>query len=548
MTTYSIRGQIVDLHNRRIFRGEVFIKDGLIVGIEEKDVKESQVILPGLVDAHVHIESSMLTPSRFAEMVVSRGTVAVVTDPHEIANVLGEAGVDYMIKDGARVPFKFFFGAPSCVPATPFESSGAVMDHTVVERLLRRDDIWFLSEMMNFPGIIHEDEDVMNKCEMARLLGKPIDGHAPGLKGEGLKKYAAQGIGTDHECAFLEEAEEKLALGMKIQIREGSAARNFSALSPLFDKYADQLMLCTDDSHPDEILKNGHIDRLVKEGLNKYHINVFDILRAATVVPVEHYHLPVGLLRKDDAADFIIVDDLVNFNIQATYINGEKVFDKARGVLFEVGEAASANAFRDQPIKVEDLKTVMPKDKSAVRVIEAQNGELLTDALLWEPLLKADQVIHSQPDMDIIKLVVVNRYTNERPVVGFVKNMGLRKGAIGGTVAHDSHNIIVAGVDDASITHLVNALIDHRGGIAVAEGAGISLLPLPVAGLMSTRRGEEVALEYLQLSNKAKDLGSQLKAPFMTLSFLSLLVIPSLKLGDKGLFDVNRFEFVSLFE
>lgn len=548
MEAYSISGQIVDLHNRRIFGGEVFVEDGLIVRIEEKAVSQKQFVLPGLVDAHVHIESSMLTPSRFAEMVVPRGTVAVVTDPHEIANVLGEAGVDYMIKDGARVPFKFFFGAPSCVPATPFETSGAIMDHAVVERLLHREDIWFLSEMMNFPGIIHEVEDVVKKCETARLLGKPIDGHAPGLKGEDLKKYAAQGIGTDHECAFLEEAEEKLALGMKIQIREGSAARNFSALSPLFEKYADQLMLCTDDSHPDEILKRGHIDRLVKLGQSQYQINVFDLLRAATVVPVQHYHLPVGLLREGDAADFIVVDNLEDFNIQATYINGEKVFDAELGVLFGISDAEPANTFRDQPIRVEDLKVVMPKGKSAVRVIVAQDGELLTDALLWEPLMKDDSEIHSQPDMDILKLVVVNRYTNELPVVGFVKNMGLCKGAIGGTVAHDSHNIIVAGVDDASITHLVNALIDHKGGIAVGEGSGVSLLPLPVAGLMSTRRGEDVALEYLQLSNKAKGLGSPLKAPFMTLSFLSLLVIPSLKLGDKGLFDVNRFEFVSLFE
>ena len=548
MTTYSIRGQIVDLHERSIFCGELFVEDGIIVRIEKKDVKEKHFILPGLVDAHVHIESSMLTPSRFAEMVVPRGTVAVVTDPHEIANVLGEAGVDYMIQDGARVPFKFFFGAPSCVPATPFESSGAIMDHTVVERLLRRDDIWFLSEMMNFPGLIHGVEDVMKKCETARLLGKPIDGHAPGLTGEGLKIYAAQGIGTDHECALLEEAEEKLSLGMKIQIREGSAARNFSALRPLFDQYADQLMLCTDDSHPDEILKRGHIDRLIKAGLGKFHIDLFDLLRAATVVPVQHYQLPVGLLREGDAADFIVIDNFEDFNIQATYINGEKVFDKEGGVLFEVGEAEIKNAFRDQSIRVEDLKVLLPQDKSAVRVIEAQDGELLTDSFLWEPLLKPDLEIHSQPDMDIIKLVVVNRYSNELPKVGFVKNMGLRKGAIGGTVAHDSHNIIVAGVDDASITHLINALIDHKGGIAVGEGSGISLLPLPVAGLMSTRRGEEVAMEYLQLTNKAHDLGSQLKAPFMTLSFLSLLVIPSLKLGDKGLFDVNRFEFVSLFE
>lgn len=548
MTSFSVRGQIVNLHNRRIFQGEVFIENRIIVQIQKKTVQEKQFVLPGLVDAHVHIESSMLTPSRFAEMVVPRGTVAVVTDPHEIANVLGETGVDFMIKDGSRVPFKFFFGAPSCVPATPFETSGAIMDHSVIAHLLARKDIWFLSEMMNFPGVIQGSKDVLEKCKAAREVGKPIDGHAPGLRGAGLQKYAAQGIGTDHECAFLEEAEEKIAMGMKIQIREGSAARNFSALRPLFDKHASQLMLCTDDSHPDEIFKIGHIDRLVKAGLNDYGIDLFDLLRAATVIPAQHYQLPIGLLRAGDAADFIVVDNLKDFNIQTTYIDGQKVFDISEGVLFGVSTSKPVNAFRDQPIRMEDLKLVMPQGKSAVRVIEAQDGELLTDAFLWEPLLTDSSEIHSQVEMDIIKLVVVNRYTNEPPVVGFVKNMGLRKGAMGGTVAHDSHNIIVAGVDDASITHLVNTLIDHKGGIAVGEDSGISILPLPVAGLMSDRRGEDVALEYLHLSNKAKSLGSSLKAPFMTLSFLSLLVIPSLKLGDKGLFDVNRFEFVSLFE
>ena len=545
---YSVKGQIVDLHSRRIFDGEVFVEQDIIVRIEEKNVDERRFILPGLIDSHVHIESSMLTPSRFAEMVVPRGTVAVVTDPHEIANVLGEAGVDYMIQDGAKVPFKFFFGAPSCVPATPFESSGSTMDHEVVERLLRRDDIWFLSEMMNFPGVIHKEADVLKKCEAARLLDKPIDGHAPGLKGEDLKKYVAQGIGTDHECAFLEEAQEKLALGMKIQIREGSAARNFSSLHSLFNKHPEQLMLCTDDSHPDEILKRGHIDRLIKLGRRNFGIDLFDLLRAATVVPVQHYKLPVGLLREGDAADFIIVDNLDDFNIEASYINGEKVFDKEEGVLFEVKASAHPNAFRDDPIQIEDLVVFMPKEKSAVRVIEAQDGELLTETFLWEPCLKPGQQVESQPDQDILKLVVVNRYTNEKPVVGFVKNIGLRNGAIGGTVAHDSHNIIVVGIDDASITRLVNALIENKGGIAVCEAAGVSMLPLPVGGLMSTRRGEDVASDYLCLSNKAKALGSQLKAPFMTISFLSLLVIPSLKLGDKGLFDVNRFEFVSLFE
>jgi len=543
-----IEGRIVDLFSRRIFEGELIIENTRIIDIVEKKVDSCNYILPGLIDSHVHIESSMLTPSRFAEMVVPRGTVAVVTDPHEIANVLGEKGVDFMIKDGELVPLKFFFGAPSCVPATPFETSGAVMDYEIVDRLLRRKDIWFLSEMMNFPGVINDVPDVINKCKAAIKYGKPIDGHAPGLMGNDLEKYVGYGISTDHECGILEEAIEKLSLGMKIQIREGSAARNFSSLYPLFSKYADRLMLCTDDSHPDEILNKGHIDRLIRQGRKEYNIDIFDLLKSATVIPVQHYNLPVGLLRKGDFADFIIVDNLDDLNIQATFINGEKVFDNKSGVLFNFKASQNINSFRDEYIDIEDLSVLMPDDKSFVKAIEVNDGELLTNTFMWQPKLDNNKNIISNPDEDIIKLVVVNRYCNKLPVVGFVKNFGLKKGAIGSTVSHDSHNIVVAGVDDNSICSVVNNLIDNKGGIAVCDSFDVSVLSLPIGGLMTSRKGKDVAIDYLSLSNKAKILGCKLKAPFMSLSFLSLLVIPSLKLGDKGLFDVDSFKFVSLFE
>lgn len=547
MDTFSISGRIVDLHNRRIFPGEVNVRDGVIVSISAKDKAEDRFILPGFVDSHVHIESSMLSPSRFAEMVVPRGTIAVVSDPHEIANVMGVPGVEFMISDGNTVPLKFFFGSPSSVPATCFESSGAVLDSEAVRLLLQREDIWFLSEVMNYPGVIHGDKDVLKKLEYANSLAKPIDGHAPGLSGADLEKYVSHNITTDHECSSLEEAEIKLSKGMKIQIREGSAARNFHALHSLFFKYPNQLMLCTDDSHPDEILNQGHIDRILRLGIGKYNINLFDILRSATIIPVQHYKLPVGLLREGDPADFIVVDNLENFSLLESYIDGKKVFDRTKGNLFTVQPGLTINRFREQALDVNELKLSMPESKTSVRVIDVRDGELLSSQYLWKPELGAGVRLEGSIKDDIIKLVVLSRYSNQKPALGFVKNLGIKRGAIGSSVAHDSHNLIVAGVDDESIALVINELIKSGGGIAAFDGENLNLLPLAVGGLMSNERGEYVAAKYQELNQLAKNMGSSLKAPFMTLSFLSLLVIPELKLSDKGLFDVSKFSFVPLF-
>lgn len=542
-----ITGHIVDLFKRRIFDGDIFIENGRIAAIEACDTVKDQFIIPGLIDSHVHVESTMLTPSRFADLIVPRGTVGVVTDPHEIANVVGVAGVDFMIADSKHVPVKFFFGAPSCVPATAFETSGAVLDSKAIELLLKRDDIWFLSEMMNFPGVVFDDKEVWQKIKLAHYYKKPIDGHAPGLKGDDLRKYAGAGITTDHECAFLDEALQKIEQGMMIQIREGSAARNFDSLYPLFGSHPDRLMLCTDDSHPDQLLNEGHIDRLLRRGIEK-QINIFDLLRAATVNPVQHYGLPVGLLREGDRADFVVVKDLKNFQVLQTWIDGSQVYDAVKGVLFDLPSIQPVNSFRTDLVEISKLRTMIPSDKSFVKVIDIADGELLTKSSLWQPEVDESREVSPDVKQDILKLVVVNRYTAEEPMVGFVRNLGLKSGAIGGTVAHDSHNIIVAGVDDESILAVINGLIQAKGGIASYADGCFDLLPLPVGGLMSAEDGASVALKYQQLNDKARHLGSKLKAPFMSLAFLSLLVIPSLKLGDKGLFDVDKFSFTSLFE
>lgn len=547
MENFKISGKIVDLFNERMYGGTLFVKDGRVERIEPSDNVPHRFIMPGLIDAHVHIESSMLTPSRFARMVVPHGTIGVVTDPHEIANVLGIEGVQFMINDGKKVPFKFFFGAPSCVPATAFETSGAQLDAAAIQSLLESKDVYLLSEMMNFPGVIHKDPPVWEKLSAAKKLNKRIDGHAPGLSGEDLKKYVAAGIETDHECATLEEALEKIKLGMKIQIREGSAARNFKNLAPLLNQHPDKVMLCTDDSHPDEILNYGHIDKIIRRGLQMGY-NLFALLRAATINPVLHYNLPVGLLRPGDPADFIVVNALDAFDVQQTYINGQCVFNREEGVQFPLTPVTAINIFRTEPVGINQLRVMMPADKNLVKVIEVEDGELLTGSGRWTPTLNGEGEVIADTSADVLKLVVVNRYSNTPPSVGFVRNFGLKTGALASSVAHDSHNIVAVGTDDQMLVQAINALIDSGGGIIAARENETHLLSLPVAGLISLDEGEEVARRYQKLNRAAREMGTTLQAPFMTLSFLSLLVIPNLKLGDRGLFDVNTFSFTSLFE
>lgn len=537
----TIKGQIIDIFNRRIFPGIMEIADGKILTITETETAPEVFIMPGLVNAHVHIESSMLVPSRFAALAVRHGTVASVSDPHEIANVLGVDGIDFMIRNSREVPFKAFFGLPSCVPATPFETSGAVVDAKMTETLLQRDDIWYLAEMMNYPGVVFEDADVHRKIKAANAIGKPIDGHAPYLSGDALKKYASAGITTDHECTNIVEAKEKIAHGMKILIREGSAAKDFEALWPLIDLFPDEVMLCTDDSHPDDLAK-GHLNSILARAISK-GLDTFNILRSATLNPVLHYKIPVGLMRVGDAADFIVLSDFKSMNVLETWINGECVYRNGE-TLFGAVTHESPNKFVLLPLMHDAL--IVPDQGKDIRVIVARDGDLVTRELILKPMVKDGHVV-VDVSRDLLKLVVINRYEPSQAAIGFIKGFGLKQGAIAGSVAHDSHNIVAVGVDDESMLKAINAVIESRGGLVVTDGHRTEILPLPVAGLMSNEDGLDVAKKYDTLGDMAQTLGTTLHAPFMTLSFMALLVIPELKLGDKGLFDGRKFEPTSLF-
>lgn len=544
MSYFSVQGKLIDVVNKRTYPAIVTVKDGKILSIVETNDAPDQYILPGFIDAHVHIESSMLVPTAFAPLAVVHGTIATVSDPHEIANVCGEHGVHYMINNGKKTNFKFFFGAPSCVPATFFETAGAHIDADGVTRLLNDPNILYLAEMMNFPGVLNKDPEVIQKIAAAKNAGKTIDGHAPGLRGEMAAKYASAGISTDHECFTIEEAFDKLNVGMKILIREGSAARNFDALVPLFKTHADKLMFCSDDKHPDELVL-GHINQLVKRAL-KAGYDIYDVIKAASLNPIEHYGLPVGCLREGDNADFIIADNIDELNILQTYIDGELVAEKGKSFLQHV-KPSPINNFNTESKKPEDFAIPTDKEETNIRVIEALDGQLITNEKIEKGLIK-DGCLVSDTDSDILKIVVVNRYSKEAPIAkAFIKNIGIKKGALASTVAHDCHNIVAVGVDDESICKAVNSLIDCKGGIAVYENDKNSMvLPLPIAGLMSDQDGHSVSEQYSNIDKKAKELGSKLRAPFMTLSFMALLVIPSLKLSDKGLFDGSKFEFTPI--
>ena len=539
--TFEIKGQYIDIVGKRIFPAAISVQEGVISAIQEIPAAPQQFILPGFIDSHVHIESSMLIPSAFARLAVIHGTIGTISDPHEIANVCGVEGVHYMINNGKKVPFHFFFGAPSCVPATTFETAGASINSEEVATLLDNKDIYYLSEMMNFPGVLFKDEEVMKKIKAAHAVGKPVDGHAPGLMGEDAQKYIEAGISTDHECFTIEEAVDKLSYGMKILIREGSAAKNFEALYELIDDHPNSVMLCSDDKHPDSLVL-GHINQLCARAVAK-GLNVFNILKAACINPVVHYQLPTGMARVNDPANFIVIEDLTHFKVAQTYINGQLVAEKGQSLIQPIDEKI-INQFDTTLIKVEDIQVDLgtyPTKENKIAVIEAIDGQLITN-YLWEDPTITDGKIISDTNKDILKIVVYNRYHPAAPKMAFIKNFGFKHGAIASTVAHDSHNIIAVGVNDHEIVQAINAVIQEKGGISCVKEQESKVLGLPVAGLMSKDDPYMVAEAYSTIDAMAKSLGSNLGAPFMTLSFMALLVIPHLKLSDKGLFDGDRFK------
>ena len=543
MPSFTVNGNVVDTLKEKIYPAEITVENGKIISIKatnDSRLSTPDYILPGFIDSHVHIESSMLVPSEFARLAVVHGTVATVSDPHEIANVCGMEGVEFMIENGRSVPFKFNFGAPSCVPATTFETAGASLGPDEVERLLQRDEIKYLSEMMNFPGVLNDDADVMKKIAAAHKLLKPVDGHAPGLRGDQAKQYIAAGITTDHECFTKDEALDKLQNGMKVIIREGSAARNFEALIDLLHDFPNQMMFCSDDKHPDSLVL-GHINQLCARAVAK-GIDLFKILKAACVNPVLHYKLDVGLLKEGDPADFVLVKDLKQFEVTRTYINGELVAENGVSKI-KTTKSKVINNFSCSRKDIVDFEMKGGRGSIKVPVIEALDGQLITNRIEAVPEF-SDGILKPNTADDILKMVVVNRYKDAPIAKAFIKNFGLRQGAIASSVAHDSHNIVAVGVDDESICEAVNLLIDCKGGVSCVKENTQLVVPLPVAGLMSNEDGYHVAQQYSLIDKAAKDAGSTLGSPFMTLSFMALLVIPHLKLSDLGLFDGDRFEFV----
>lgn len=543
-TSFSIIGNIADIPARRFYYGEITVAGGKIISINKMSDEPEHgepYICPGFIDSHVHIESSMLVPAEFAKLAVVHGTTGTISDPHEIANVCGMAGVQFMIADGKQVPFKFHFGAPSCVPATIFETAGAALHAEEVEALLAMPEINYLSEMMNFPGVLNRDEEVMRKIAAAKKYNKPVDGHAPGLRGPLAKNYIDAGISTDHECFTAEEALEKLGFGMKILIREGSAAKNFDALIPLLYDHFENMMFCSDDKHPDSLVE-GHINILCSRAV-AFGIDIFKVLQAACVNPVVHYNMRNGLLRVGDAADFIVLHDLIHFKVQRTYIDGLLVAENGKS-LIKTTAPAVINQFNCEEKQVEDFYMQAPDGNATIPVIEALEGQLITNKIMANASVQNGNLV-SNTESDILKIVVVNRYSNAPVTKAFIKNMGIKKGAMASSVAHDSHNIVAVGVDDESICKAVNLIIQQKGGVSAVSPDTAMILPLPIAGLMSAEDGYKVAEDYTSIDHFVKqDLGSPLAAPFMTLSFMALLVIPHLKLSDKGLFDGDSFSFV----
>lgn len=536
----DISGNIVNLVKQDIFPGTIKINNRKIIDIKKENKDYKNYIIPGFVDSHIHIESSMLTPVEFSRIAVIHGTIGLVSDPHEIANVLGIKGIDFMIENASKTPVKFYFGAPSCVPASPFENTGHSLDPEDVKKLLKRDEIKFLAEVMNYPGVVNSIPEVMAKINAAKSVGKPIDGHAPILTGEDLKKYINAGISTDHECFNLEGAKEKISYGMKILLREGSAARNFDELLSLLEDNWESCMFCSDDKHPDDLAK-GHINLLVKRAI-KNGIDPLKVLTAASLNPIKHYNLDIGLLQKGDSADFLIIDNLENINVLKTYIDGKEVATNGDS-LIKISKPNIINNFNIKPKKPEDFRIKCPGNK--INVIEVLDGQLITEKNVVSPRIEKSYVV-SDVENDILKIAVVNRYKESKPSIGFIKNFGLKNGAIASSVAHDSHNIICVGVTDEDICNAVNLIIENKGGICAVNENKKMILPLPIAGIISDKDHDWVSNKYTELDKFAKQLGSKLKAPFMSLSFMGLSVIPKIKLSDKGLFDSEKFEFISV--
>ena len=562
---------MLDVITDSIYPARISVEGGFfkeivtIVINDDSELDISGIILPGFIDSHIHIESTMLTPAQFAKLAVRFGTTSVVCDPHEIANVAGTDGIDFMIENSKSVPFNFYFSIPSCVPATCFETSGAILDSETIGELLKKDEAVALGEMMNFPGVINGDGEVLAKLEKAKELGKPIDGHAPLLSGKDLDKYIAEHISTDHECSNFAEAIEKKEKGMKIMVREGSSAKNMEALFDFsdrldywknhesFGKMPNEVLekrihlpifdfIVSDDKHTTDLIK-GHLNESIKKAID-LEISPISAIEMVTVNPSTHYNLNTGAIVKGMQADYVIVDNLNDLNILKTYVAGKCVFD-GENVLFDVEETEFKNTFDVSKKESEDFEISCDEPSADVNVIRCFNGELITEA---ESATLETKKGFVQPDLeeDILKIAVVERYGGNSIANGFITGFNLKKGAIASSVAHDSHNIVVVGTNSEDMANAVNCLIDNEGGFAIVDGDFEDSLALPIAGLMTNEDSHEVAEKLEKLHKTAADFGCKLDSPFMTMSFMALLVIPAIKISDKGLFDCINFEFIDV--
>ena len=543
--------------SREIFDGTLTVEDGKIAEIKRGGLPERErpypYLMPGFIDSHVHIESSMMVPHEFARIAVSHGTIGVIADPHEIANVLGVEGVDYMIRSGRMAQFNFCFGAPSCVPALggDVETNGATIDAEDIEKLMARQDIGFLAEMMNYPSVLAGDGEIMRKIEAARRHGKPVDGHAPGLTGHQRDQYAAAGITTDHECSTLEEGRSCVKAGMKVIIREGGAARDYEQLNPLIAESPDMVMLCTDDCHPEDFVRE-HINAIVMRALADGY-DLWDILQAACVNPQRHYHLDWGLLQQGDPATFIIVDTVgPHFKVQSTVIRGMEVYSYNSSSLAMYLQLTASdykgdhqdypNNFVAAPITEDDIFYNI-KPGAAEHIINATDGSLVTGHEVWR--MGASMFSDTHPWLEVEKIVVYNRYQRgAKPMVGLIHGFGITNGAIAGSVAHDCHNIVAVGSNDGYIVRAINRVIEMGGGLVVVSADEENDIPLPIAGLMAPLTGHELAFRSMIMRQKVHDIGCMMKDPFITMAFMALPVIPNLKLTDRHLMDTKNMEII----
>ncbi len=545
--------QIINVFSGEIIPGEMAISDGLIVGFGQYEAKKvedlnGRYVAPGFIDGHVHIESSMACISEFARAVVVHGTTTVAADPHEIANVLGLSGIEYMLQSAEEQPMNIYFTLPSCVPATDMETAGARLTAEDLKPFLNKDRIIALAEMMNFPGVIYRDPDVLAKISAARQQKKPIDGHAPGLEGPQLYAYISAGIQSDHECTTEHEAIEKLRSGMHIMIRQGTCAKNLQTLLPAVnEKTARRMMWCSDDRHPHDLIAEGHIDSIVYEAIQS-GLDPILAIQMATLNPAEYFNLDhLGALAPGRQADLVVFSDLKKPVIEKVYSRGILIAENGK-ILPTIQIPSAASVPPSMHVDLQKIDFAIPADKKQIRVIEIVPEQVITHQRIEEITVKNKQAV-SDPSKDLLKMAVVERHSGSGNIgKGFVKGLGLKHGALASSVAHDSHNIIVVGTTDEDMRAALEAVVKMGGGLAAVSDARVRAeLALPIAGLMSLEPVQRVRDQLDKLIEATHDMGTPLKDPFMTLSFLALPVIPELKLTDIGLVDVNKFEVVPLF-